>query len=151
MVKRIRESTKQTNKRAAEQIETAHKTSLAMGEVGIRERKKIPTLRDFATNDFLPYVRSTFVAKVKTKAYYEYGVKSLLAYDKLATEPVDAITSEKVAGYVAKRREAGLQIASINRDLQVLRRMFHLVQEWGKVEKVLPRVSVSGAHEKRPY
>ena len=34
----IRESTKQTNKRVAEQIEAAHKTSQAKGEVGIRER-----------------------------------------------------------------------------------------------------------------
>ena len=37
--KPIRESTKQTNKRVAEQIEAAHKTSLAKGEVGIREKK----------------------------------------------------------------------------------------------------------------
>jgi hypothetical protein len=34
----IRETTKQTNKRVAEQIEAAHKTSLAKGEVGIRDR-----------------------------------------------------------------------------------------------------------------
>jgi integrase len=145
----IRESTKQTNKRAAEQIEAAHKTSLAKGEVGIRERKLIPALRDFAINDFLPYVRSTFAVKLKTRAYYEYGVKSLLAYDKLAGEPIDAITSEKVAGYVAKRREAGLQVASINRELQVLRRMFHLAQEWGKVEKILPRVRMLSGERRR--
>src|SRR5262249_10187003 len=42
--------------------------------------------------------------------------------------------------YVAKRQQAGLEVASINRELQVLRRMFNLAQEWGKVEKVLPRV-----------
>jgi hypothetical protein len=58
----IRESTKQSNKRVAEQMEAAHKTSLAKGEVGIRERKPVPLLRDFAENDFLPYVRSTFAA-----------------------------------------------------------------------------------------
>ena len=34
----IRESTKQTNRRIAEQIEAAHKTSLAKGEVDIRDR-----------------------------------------------------------------------------------------------------------------
>ena len=39
----IRESTKQTNKRVAEQIEAAHKTSLAKGEVGIRQKKRTPT------------------------------------------------------------------------------------------------------------
>src|SRR5215471_5196918 len=136
----IRESTKQSNKRVAEQIEAAHKTSLAKGEVGIRDRKPAPTLRRFAEDDFLPFVRSTFAAKIQTRRYYEYGVKSLLADEKLANEAIDVITSEKIAGFVAKRQEAGLQIASINRELQVLRRMFHLVQEWGKIEKVLPRV-----------
>ncbi len=50
----IRESTKQSNKRVAEQIESAHKTSLAKGEVGIRDRVPVPTLRDFAKNDFTP-------------------------------------------------------------------------------------------------
>ena len=46
----------------------------------------------------------------------------------------------KIAGYAAKRQDVGLQVSSINRELQVLRRMFYLTQEWGKVEKALPKV-----------
>src|SRR5580692_190119 len=69
----IRESTKQTNRRVAEQIEAAHKTSLAKGEVGIRDRKPASTIRQFAKADFLPFCRSTFAAKLKTLAYYEKG------------------------------------------------------------------------------
>jgi integrase len=138
--KAIRESTRQSNKRLAEQMEAAHKTSLAKGEVGLRDRIPIPSLREFAESDFLPFVRSTFAAKIKTKAFYEYGVKSLLGYDKLASEPIDSITSEKLAGYIARRQLAELQVASINRELQVLRRMLKLAQEWGKVDKILPRV-----------
>src|SRR5580658_8466662 len=65
----IRESTKQTNKRVAEQIEAAHKTSLAKGEVGIRDRKAAATIRQFAKADFLPFCRSTFAAKIKTLSY----------------------------------------------------------------------------------
>ncbi len=145
----IRESTNQSNRRVAEQIEAAHKTSLAKGEVGIRDRKPVPTLRQFAEQDFLPFVESTFAAKRNTKAYYQYGVKCLLAYGRLANEPMDGITSEKVAGFVAKRLEAELQISSINRQLQVLRRMFHLAQEWGKVEKVLPRVRMLSGERRR--
>ncbi len=145
----IRESTKQTNKRVAEQMEAAHRTSLAKGEVGIRERKPVPILKHFAENDFLPYVRSTFAPKIKTRQYYEYGVKSLLADSKLAGERLDSITSERVASYIAKRQEAKLQVASINRELQVLRRMFHLAQEWGKVEKVLPRVRMLSGERHR--
>jgi integrase len=147
--KAIRESTKQTNKRVAEQIEAAHKTSLAKGEVGIRDRTPTQTLRGFATGDFLPFVASTFPARSKTHAYYQYGVKSLLAYDKLAEEPLDQISSEKIAGFIAKRRQDGLQIASINRELQVLRRMFHLAQEWRKLEKIPPRVRMLPGERRR--
>jgi integrase len=144
----IRESTKQTNKRTAEQMEAAHKASLAKGEVGIRERKPVPTLADFAENDFLPFVRSTFAAKPKTLAYYENGVARLLEFERLAAERLDAITGERVAAYATKRQGAAgrhgkmLQVASLNRELQVLRRMFHLAQEWGKVEKALPNVKM---------
>jgi hypothetical protein len=136
----IRESSKQTNKRVAEQMEAAHKTALAKGEVGIRERTPAVTLREFAESDFLPFVRSTFAAKIKTRTYYESGLKSLLAYGNLASLRLDAITTETMAGFAAKRREQGLEVSSINRELQVLRRMFSLAQEWSKVEKVLPKV-----------
>src|ERR1022692_3959815 len=61
----IRESTKQSNKRTAEQMEATHKASLAKGEVGIREKKPVPTLEKFLENDFLPFVRSTQGAKVQ--------------------------------------------------------------------------------------
>src|SRR5690348_1554366 len=82
----IRESTKQTNKRVAEQMEAAHRTALAKGELGIRDKKPLITLKDFADNDFLPFIRSTFAAKPKTLAYYENGANRLLAFERLAGE-----------------------------------------------------------------
>ncbi|HUQ93749.1 MAG TPA: tyrosine-type recombinase/integrase [Bryobacteraceae bacterium] len=145
----IRESTKHTNKRVAEQMEAGHKTSLAKGEVGIRKKVPSPTLRHFAENDFLPFVRSTFSAKANTLRYYENGVKNFIAYEKLAAEPLDGITTERIAGYAAKRAEAGLAISSVNRELQVLRRMFFMAVEWGKVEKALPRVRMLPGEQHR--
>jgi integrase len=136
----IRQSTKQSNKRVAEQMEAAHRTALAKGEVGIRDKKPVPALKDFAEHDFLPFVRSTFSAKEKTLKYYEYGVKSLLAFEKLASARLDTITTETIGAFIAARKDAGVQISSINRELQSLRRMFHLAQDWGKVEKALPTV-----------
>src|ERR1700730_883730 len=97
---RIRESTKQTNKRVAEQMEAAHRTALAKNEVGIRDKKPVPTLKEFAERDFLPFVRSTFAAKPKTRAHYENGVARLLAFDRLANERLGALTSDRVAEYV---------------------------------------------------
>lgn len=151
----IRESTKQTNTRVAEQMEAAHRTALAKGEVGIREKQPAPTLKEFAERDFLPFVKSTFAAKPKTLAYYENGTNRLLAFERIASERLDAITSDRIAEYVAKRKEANgkrgrpLQIASLNRELQVLRRMFHLAQEWGRVERALPNVKMIPGENRR--
>jgi hypothetical protein len=71
----IRESTKQTNKRVAEQIEAAHKTSLAKGEVGIRDRAKVPMLKDFIQQKFSPYIEARFLTKSNTLDYYRAGIK----------------------------------------------------------------------------
>ena len=125
----IRESTKQSNKRNAEQIEAAHKTSLAKGEVGIRDRAPVPTLKDFAERDFKPYIESRFHNKPKTLEYYKTGLKNLNGYAPLAGCALDTITVEKIAGFVAKRREAGLEVSTINRQLEVLRRMLKLAIE----------------------
>jgi hypothetical protein len=90
----IRESTKQPNKRVAEQIEAAHKVSLAKAEVGIREKKPVPKLREFIDNDFAPFVESRFANKAKTLEYYRIGLKNLREFEPLASSPLDAITGE---------------------------------------------------------
>jgi len=105
----IRESTRQTNKRVAEQIEAAHKTSLAKGEVGLRDRKPAATIRQFANRDFLPFCRSTFAARRKTLSYYENGIARLLEYPAVADESLDTINSEKIAGYAQRRQYAGMK------------------------------------------
>ena len=80
--KLVRKSTKQGNKRVAEQIEAAHKVSLAKGEVGIREKKRIPTLAEFVETDFLPYVRTHFADKPATLNYYELQIRHLVDYPR---------------------------------------------------------------------
>ncbi len=136
----FRESTKQTNKRVAEQIEAAHKTSLAKGEVGIRDKKPVSTLEQFMEQDFLPFVRTTKASKPNTVRFYENSVANLRAYSKLARLRLDEITTEHITGFVARRQIANLQVSTINADLAALRRIFHLALEWGKVSVALPRV-----------
>ena len=138
----IRESTKQTNKRVAEQIESARKTQLAKGEVGIRDRAPVPTIGEFAEHDFAPFIETRFENKPNTLAYYRNGVRSLKAYPAIADCKLDVITADKIGGFVAKLRESGLSVASINRQLEVLRRILKLSLEWGRVDRVLPRVEM---------
>ena len=145
----IRESTKQTNKRVAEQMEAAHKAALAKGEVGIRERKVVQTLAEFAAQDFLPFVASRSANKPKTLEYYKTGVKRLTAFSPLAKSKLDAIASNTVTDFVDSLRADELQISSINRVLEVLRRMLRLSLEWGKIEKVPPKVQMLPGENER--
>ncbi len=69
-------------------------------------------------------------------------MKSLLAYGRLAEAALDAITTEIISGFVSARQQRGLEVSSVNRELQVLRRMFNLAQEWEKMDKALPRVKM---------
>ena len=147
----VRESTKQGNDKVARQMEAAHKTSLAKGEVGIREKKKAPTLGEFAEKQFLPWAESTFSAKHKTWLYYRNGVRRLKAYAPLVSLSLeDPKLGEKVSGYVAQRQAKGLQVASINRELQVLRRLLHLAAEWGFMDQV-PKIRMLSGERHREF
>jgi integrase len=145
----IRESTKQANKRIAEQMEAAHRTSLAKGEVGLRDRKPAPTLKAFAEQDFLPFVRSTLAAKPRTVTFYETTVRNLKQFAKLWSLRLDEITPELLADFAAHRRGAGMETSTINRDLATIRRIFRLAQEWGRVTTLLPRVKMLPGENQR--
>ena len=147
----IRESTKQTNKRVAEQIEAAHKTSLAKGEVGIRDRLPVPTLRQFIEQDFRPFVVSRFQNKPKTLEYYTMGIKNLLNYPQLADSQLDEITNQKITSFIETRHARGLQVSTINRQLEVLRRLLKLAVEWGKLDKVPPKVEMLPGERHRDH
>lgn len=140
--KQIRESTKQPNKRVAEQIEAAHRAALAKGEVGIRDKEPTPTLKEFAKESFLPFVTSTKAAKPNTVRFYKNSVENLVSLGKLADLRLDEITTEHVAGFVARRQLDEVEVSTINRDLSTLRRMFHLAVEWGKVKTLLPKIKL---------
>jgi hypothetical protein len=59
------------------------------------------------------------------------------------------VTPEIISGFVAKWRAAEYEVSSINRALQVLRRMLHLAVEWGKSEKAAPRVLLLPGERRR--
>jgi integrase len=131
--KLIRESTKQGNDKVARSMESAHRTSLAKGEVGIRERKPSPTLADFIDKRFEPSVKATF-EKSSPKTWldwYRPNLRAIKAYKPLANTKLDDITTEKASDFAAHRQEKGLQISSVNSSLRVLRRVLRVAAEWG--------------------
>jgi integrase len=131
---RYRESTRQGNKRIAEEIERARRTELARGEVGIREKAKIPSLREFAEQRFLPHVESHFRTKPKTLAYYRLQTRHILEFAQLSNSPLDSIPQKAITAFTEKHRAAGYEVTSVNRALEALRRMLKLAVEWEVVK-----------------
>jgi integrase len=133
--KLVRESTKQRNDKIARQMESAHRTSLAKGEVGLRERQPSPTLTDFIENRFDPWAKATF-EKSSPKTWFDWyrvGLRALKAHKPLANCKLEEITGEKMADFAARRQRDGLQVSSINSSLRVLRRVLRLAVEWGSL------------------
>ncbi|HEX9135428.1 MAG TPA: site-specific integrase, partial [Nitrospirota bacterium] len=138
----VRESTKQGNDKVARQMEAAHRTSLAKGEVGIREKKPVPTLAEFCSKRFEPWAKSTFERTCPaTWKWYRAGMRALLGYKPLANLQVDEIDGEHIAQFVAHRQSLGLQVSYVNGSVRALRRMLRLAVEWGVLE-VAPRVEM---------
>jgi integrase len=136
----VRESTKQGNDKVARQMEAAHRTSLAKGEVGIREKKAAATLNDFLTRHFEPWAKARFENNVpETWRWYRTAMRAVLKYKPLASAPLDKITSERISEFAAHRQSLKMQISSVNNSLRALRRMLRLAVEWGALE-VAPQV-----------
>jgi len=65
----VQRSSRQGNPRVARQIEAAERTRLAKGEVGIRDRKPIPTF-NVAMNNFLSWSATEHCAHPRTHTRY---------------------------------------------------------------------------------
>jgi integrase len=141
--KQVRESTKQGNDKVARQMEAAHRTSLAKGEVGIRERKPVPTLAEFCATRIEAYAKP----RVSWK-WYRSGIRAVLKYKPLATARIDEIGGEESSSFASWRLAEGLAAGSINSSLRVLRRILKLAVEWKVLEKS-PKIEMLSGEARR--
>ena len=144
--KLIRESTKEGNDKVARQMESAHRTSFAKGEVGLRDRKPTPTLAQFIDNRFEPWAKARF-EKASPKTWldwYRVGLRAIKDYKPLADSKLNEITSETLADFAAHRQAKALQVSTINSSLRVVRRILRLAVEWGASESSLKVKLLSG-------
>jgi integrase len=145
----VRESTKQGNDKVARQMESAHRTSLAKGEVGIREKKAIPSLRAFCDDRFEPWAKATFEENAwKNWEWYRVGVRALLSCKRITHLPLNAITGESASEFASYRLAQGLQIATVNSSLRVLRSILHRAVEWGVLSGV-PKIKLLAGERRR--
>src|SRR5438132_9703213 len=84
----IQQSTKQGNPRVARQMEAAHKTALAKGEVGLEARKPIPVLKEFSER-FQEEIRVRSAERPHTVRFYESKLARLLDNKRLRNARLD--------------------------------------------------------------
>jgi integrase len=146
--RRIQCSTKQGNPRVARQIEAAHRTRLARGEVGIEAPKKIPTLAEFGPK-FKAEIKVHCAGKPRTIAFWEQKLMRLLEFTPLASAPLDKINKSLIASYV-QRRHGKVAVATINRELATLRRILYLAHDWNEIAAV-PRIKMLKGERSRDF
>lgn len=144
----IQGSTKQGNPRVARQIEAAHKTRLAKGEVGIETPKKIPTLREFGAR-FQAEIRVHCGGRLRTIAFWDQKLTRLLEFSSLASAPLDKIDKSLIANYVQSRHNK-VAVATINRELATLRRILYLAHDWNEIAAV-PRIKLLRGERSRDF
>jgi integrase len=143
----VRESTRQSNQNIARRMEGAHRTSLAKGEVGIRDKKPVMTLGQFCRRRFAPWSESS--SSLKTwRDFYRVGLMAIEGYSPLANLALDKITSERVADFASHRQAQGKKVATVNASLRILRRVLRVAEEWGELEKV-PKVKMLSGESHR--
>ncbi|HLI03923.1 MAG TPA: site-specific integrase, partial [Terracidiphilus sp.] len=144
----IQHSTKQRNPRTARQIEAAHRTALAKGEVGIEERKAAPMFADVAKR-FIAHVEARHENKPQTVQFYAAKLNRLLEYAPIAGARLDRIDEGTIEGYVVARRPS-VGAATVNRELATLRRMLRLAHEWREIQRV-PRIRLLTGERVRDF
>jgi integrase len=67
----------------------------------------------------------------------------------VASSTLDSINASQLTGFISKRRKAKLKVSSINRELEVLRRMLRLAFEWGVLDKPALKVQMLPGENER--
>jgi integrase len=144
----IQKSSKQGNPRTARQIEAAHRTALAKGEIGITAPKTAPLFSDLAER-FIAHVETRHENKPQTVTFYAAKLNRLLEHPTIASARVDRIDEGVIEGYVVARR-ASVGPATVNRELATLRRMLRLAHEWREIVRV-PKIRLLSGERIRDF
>jgi integrase len=133
----VQKSTRQSNKNVARQIESAYRTKLAKGEVGLHEPRPAPTLTK-AMAEFLKWSKVEHEAHPNTYRRYADSSIALLTYfkdvkiDRITPEEIEKFKTRRLADK-AKKTGRRLRPATVNRELACLKAMFNF---WIRAEVV---------------
>jgi len=141
-----RETTGTTVERDAQQIENVRKAAVYKGEVGIFEKKTVPTVSEFQKR-FQQEVSSHVSAE--TLGMYEDSYNRLLLFPAIADAELTDINFEKIEDftrYCLKTQER----ATVNHNLRVLRRALRLAAKLGIIPAA-PQIGMLANENKRDF
>ena len=145
---RLQKSTRQGDRKVARQMEAAHRTALAKGEVGLTERKLPPTLKDFSQL-FIDAIQVRCAEKPRTIGFYAEKLTRLLEFEPMASARLDKIDEALIESYVQERRKQ-VAPATVNRQLATLRRLLRLAYDWNVLDRV-PRIRLLPGERNREF
>jgi hypothetical protein len=127
--RQIQRSTKQSNRNAACGIESAYRTKLANGEVGIHEPKQIPVFSD-AMKNFLAWSEVEHAAHLRTQAIQNQfrGLASSRASDSIPSRQTtqnDSRLNVQPQRISARNARFGLRLRIAN---SLARRQYSILQ-----------------------
>lgn len=120
--RRIQKSTKQGNRKAAVDIESAYRTRLAKGEVGIDPPKK----ERRTIGELLDALKVRYEEEGKTSSQNSSLI--LRSKEDFGSKLATALSAEDVEKYVSRRKANGAANATVNRVLEVVRRAYKLAR-----------------------
>ncbi len=158
--KRYQQSTHQKNKNVARDMESAFRTAVVKGEVGITERKKIPGFKA-AMADFLTWANQDHQMASSTADRYRYSSLALLSFfgdkslDKITPDEVEKYKAARLNQFVTARSKDGrkvtkkpIQPATVNRELACLRAMFnHTIKSGVLLTNPISKTAAKTLHE----
>lgn len=129
-----KQSTRQGNPRVARQIEAAHRTALAKGEVGIKTRQPVPAFEDFVPR-VMEQIRKSCTDHPRTAEFYEDAFNRALSFQPLAKANLRNINPELLSRYTSKQLKE-VAPATVNRSLAAVRRAMYLAYDWELIDRV---------------
>jgi len=142
-----RGSTDLTNKEKAEALARKIRDEIVNGNVGILEKKPVPTLKEFLDDSFLPFVEAKHNGKKNTLDYYKYGAKQLLRFKEITGIRICDVSEEHSSKFIAAH-EKELSASGINQALRTLRRALRLAFIWKKIDRQ-PAIPLMSGERKR--
>lgn len=131
----VQKSTQLSNKRDAGTVESAYRTQLALGKIGIKPKPKAPTFKQ-VVDDFLKWSKINHAQKPKSYERIKYSCESLKVF--FGETKVDRIEPKDIENFIFTRskqtsRKTGKAITrdTINLELIALKTVFKRLMSSG--------------------